>query len=607
MVRFIQGVPFDNNYAHTRWFTTRTEQFNYFNSFPKIERSQNNFQKSTGRMAIDVSEHVETMMNYDYLMYKNNDYGNKWFYAFILNVEYIDARTTRVYFEIDPIQTYMFDVDIKSSYVVREHEDVSDNYYPEGMQKGSEYTPVHTWDIKPYPFYFMVIVTKQRIDNSYEDSEPPFESENDGTFRGTPDSLNYYWYPIPRRTLDMTMTAPLTDEHNVNITASEINEILRLLRTEQGMVDNVVSIYLTDYLPLEITNTGNDYRVLGSYKERIGMESANHGAWVFRISSVAQSSLNRDFPDLIMDVGNVFTHLSESEPKLRYFPYTIIEVSDARGNVVNYKPEGFLNKNGDLQLRIMGGITHQNTVAYGLQGYNGNNSRAGVLEHAIINTDPQDIAIVNSQASAYLQGAKNSMQAKRNTWATSRDYQQDSAIVRGATGLFKTLGAGIGVGNKSMNLGYGMNALAEGMGGALQSQFDYQYAGAEYQNNIAEQNAQVEDLMNLPPSLQKQGNNPSFNIGYNMQGVRIRIKRILPQYLVRAREYLKMFGTQTNRLKVPNLRTRTHFNYIQTTMLNVQSDIYNDDIQRFKQIFDSGITLWHTNDIYNYNVTNNKR
>lgn len=177
MVRFIQGVPFDNNYAHTRWFTTRTEQFNYFNSFPKIERVQNNFQKSTGRMAIDVSEHVETMMKYDYLMYKNNDYGNKWFYAFILNVEYLDARTTRVYFEIDPIQTYMFDVDIKQSYVVREHETATDNIYPEGLQVGSEYETVHTWDIRPYPFYFMVIVTKQRIDNSYVDSEPPLKAK----------------------------------------------------------------------------------------------------------------------------------------------------------------------------------------------------------------------------------------------------------------------------------------------------------------------------------------------------------------------------------------------------------------------------------------------
>ena len=117
----------------------------------------------------------------------------------------------------------------------------------------------------------------------------------------------------------------------------------------------------------------------------------------------------------------------------------------------------------------------------------------------------------------------------------------------------------------------------------------------------------VEDLNNVPPSLQKQGNNPNFNIGYKMHGVRLRLKRVKPQYLERARSYMHMFGTKTNHLKRPNLRSRTHFNYVQTTMLNVQSDFYNDDIQRFKQIFDSGITLWHTNDMYNYNVSNNRR
>ena len=303
----------------------------------------------------------------------------------------------------------------------------------------------------------------------------------------------------------------------------------------------------------------------------------------------------------------MFEELNETEPKLRYFPYTIIELSDSRGNLVNFKPEGFLDLNGNLNLRIMGGITYQNTVAYGLQGYNKNNRVDGILDTALINTDPQDLAIVNSQSAAYLQGAKNSMQAKRNTWATSRDYQEDSARTRSAVGLSKLLGAGVGIGMGAMGLGYGINSLAEGMGGTIQSAHDYKYAGAEYQNKIAEQMGQIEDLRNLPPSLQKQGNAPNMNLGYNMHGVRIRIKRILPQYLDRTREYLKMFGTQTNRLKIPNLRTRTHFNYVQTTMLNVQSHFYNDDIQRFKQIFDSGITLWHTNDIYNYNVSNNRR
>ena len=140
-----------------------------------------------------------------------------------------------------------------------------------------------------------------------------------------------------------------------------------------------------------------------------------------------------------------------------------------------------------------------------------------------------------------------------------------------------------------------------------QSGVDMLQAGIDYQMKIQEQNAVVEDLLNVPPSLQKQGNNPSFNIGYNMQGVRVRVKRIMPQYLIRVRNYLHMFGTKVNQLKQPNLRTRTHFNYVQTSMLNVQSPIYNDDIIRFKYIFDQGITLWHTDDMYNYNVLNGKR
>src|SRR5699024_3826551 len=110
-----------------------------------------------------------------------------------------------------------------------------------------------------------------------------------------------------------------------------------------------------------------------------------------------------------------------------------------------------------------------------------------------------------------------------------------------------------------------------------QSSNDLVQSKIDYHNKILEQNAMVEDLSNVPPSLQKQGNNPSLNIGYNMQGVRIRVKRIRPQYLDRARDYMHLFGTKTNRLKTPNIRTRTHFNYVKTSMLNVQSSLYNDD------------------------------
>ena len=63
----------------------------------------------------------------------------------------------------------------------------------------------------------------------------------------------------------------------------------------------------------------------------------------------------------------------------------------------------------------------------------------------------------------------------------------------------------------------------------------------------------------------------------------------------------------TNRNKTPNLRTRTHFNFIKTIGANITGGIPKDNLSILKQIFDSGITLWHTNDIFNYNVLNNER
>lgn len=617
MVRFIQGVPFDNNYAHTRWFTTRTEQFNYFNSFPKIERSQNNFQKSTGRMAIDVSEHVETMMKYDYLMYKNDDYGNKWFYAFILNVEYLDARTTRVYFEIDPIQTYMFDVDIKQSYVVREHETRTNNIYPEGLQVGSEYDIVTEWDVKPYPFYFLVIVAKSRIDTKVTHDDGGGTFSDDGTFFKAFDPLTYYWYPIPRDLANIRIRSTANGE-DVIPSVEELKIIMRFLSTNETAVNNIVSIYVTDYLPFDISQTGtNSFVVQGMEKVRVGYPTetdipddpfpALFGADAFLVSSSFSQQFTTEHEHLDIPVGNVFEEFNESQSKMRYFPYTVLELTDSRGNLLNYKPEGFLGRNGQLTLRVMGGLTYYNNVSYGLVGYNNNTTNAGILDNSIINTDPQDLPILVDQTASYMQGAKNSMQAKRNTWSSQQSYQQASAINRTITSAGKLLSAGVGIGAGAMGLGYGINAFSEGFGGMVQSGLDYDYAGTEYQNRIAEQNAMVEDLNNVPPSLQKQGNAPNFNIGYKMHGVRLRLKRIKPQYLERTRSYMHMFGTKTNLLKTPNLRTRTHFNYVQTTMLNVQSDFYNDDIQRFKQIFDSGITLWHTNNLYNYNVSNDRR
>jgi hypothetical protein len=57
-------------------------------------------------------------------------------------------------------------------------------------------------------------------------------------------------------------------------------------------------------------------------------------------------------------------------------------------------------------------------------------------------------------------------------------------------------------------------------------------------------------------------------------------------------------------LKTPALKTRQHFNFIQTAGANIIGDVPQDNLARLKEIFDKGITLWHTDDVLNYSLAN---
>ena len=58
-------------------------------------------------------------------------------------------------------------------------------------------------------------------------------------------------------------------------------------------------------------------------------------------------------------------------------------------------------------------------------------------------------------------------------------------------------------------------------------------------------------------------------------------------------DYFSMFGYKVNTLKVPALNSRTKWNYIKTIDINITANIPQDDLQKIKEMFNNGITLWH--------------
>lgn len=604
-VSFLTGVPFDNSYAHTRWFDSKSEQYSYFKSFEKFSRTFNNFQKINGRYYVDLSQNVQDVMDLNYLMFQNAEYSNKWFYCFITNVTSLTSRNTRIYFEVDVIQTWRFDISFKKSFIARQHENTSNNWnvIPEAINIGNEYETVNQITLRPHNFYWLVYCIKERVDLDYD------EALEDGNFYTSPDTLSYYVMPIPYPDSVATLNVYYGDSTEyITFSPETVSKIMYNFRHNTAMPGNIVSCYITEYLPIEVVQENtNIFRIRDVAPAVI---DASKDLTILRVLDKVDYNYVHD-----LDGGSVFSLFTENMSKLRYYPYTVIEVSDGRGNVVNFKPEGLQHVNGKLLFRVIGSIAYSNYVAYGLDGYNKNgvSGIAELLNNALISNSPQDIAVLDDRTTAYIQGAKNSLEAQKRTWTTDLHYQRIGHTIRG-TASAANMANNIASSAMTKNIGAHSASNGSGMpniGGIIddsatiaQSYANYQYAGEDFQNKVNEQNAMLEDIGNQPPALIKQGTNVNASIGNNLFGIRIAIKRVKPEYLRIARNYFHVFGYKSNVFAMPNLRTRTHFNYIQTTMCNVQCKFYNEDIVKIKAIFDSGITLWHTNDMYNYDVEN---
>ena len=134
------AVPLENDYKHTIYFVDEYTQRNYF--IGKTVHSGANFSYQRKDNVIRYPKHFDELQNCNYVMYKNSAYTEKWFYAFITEMEYINDEMTAIRFETDVMQTYMFDYTVLPSFVEREHcaEDaVGSHTIDEGLELG-EYT-----------------------------------------------------------------------------------------------------------------------------------------------------------------------------------------------------------------------------------------------------------------------------------------------------------------------------------------------------------------------------------------------------------------------------------------------------------------------------------
>lgn len=299
-IKILKNVPLDVTYEHTIYFTSLSQQTEYFSSKCKHPFSNQSYQRvKNNRMRIN--KKAEDLYDCNYLMFKNTSFGNKWFYAFIKSVEYVNNEVSEIEFEIDVLQTWFFDYTLKECFVVREHtrtDEIGDNIVAENVSLGeyiySDYKPLTTLTTD-------MCVCVAIVDN---DKESVSGQLYDGVYGGC--ELWVY------------------NSNDVNAINDKIGEYIQA-------IDSIVSVYMIPKMLVGEVDSGG------------------------KKLSYAQGGVSNTISCDAIDGTETFDGYKPKNMKMYTYPYNYFNLDNASGSSLSLRYEFFDNLKPVI--KINGGVT----------------------------------------------------------------------------------------------------------------------------------------------------------------------------------------------------------------------------------------------------------
>ncbi len=138
-VWIFRDVPFCESYEDTMDFSSASQQWTYLaDNYYAFMFSKYSYQRAMLN-SIKVEKKYEDIYDCNYMAFTNISYEHKVFYAFIKELKYINDNVTEIIYEIDPMQTWMFDYTLGECFVEREHtadDTIGANLIPENLATG---------------------------------------------------------------------------------------------------------------------------------------------------------------------------------------------------------------------------------------------------------------------------------------------------------------------------------------------------------------------------------------------------------------------------------------------------------------------------------------
>ena len=540
------------DYKNQLTFASKQTQFNYFYNLPKIEIDNISYQRKDS--IIRFPEHIDNLLEYNYCMYQNENYGNKWFYAFIVNMRYVNDNMTEITIATDVFQTWQFDIEFKKSFVEREMINVADdipgaNLLNEGLETG-EFKVGGTAELSELMPVAVIAYTRN--------------PKEDGLTNETPAALGVQVNGIPNG-----MYFCVCSFYYLQGVLSSINN--------SGHGDAIMTIFTIPAFAL----IGFNNWTLEDITEGLGVMW-----WVVNDIKAPKRTIN------LVSTPSTLDGYTPRNQKLRTYPFMYVAFNPTNGSSKVYRYEDF--QNGSPVFDMYSEINQNPTVCFIPQNYRGSNGD-GMSDLATLQGYPT-LGWITEYYNTWLAQNSNIINLQMEREQMNYEYNVAKQKVGQIGQVVGAIGSGIS-GNYGATAQSGFNVGIEqaSMG---QTEMNHFY-------NIYDMMAQKEKQAMLPNQGSLAGSNATL-LGYDLMDnnifTRYTIKR---QYAERIDKFFDMFGYMTNKIKIPNLNNRPKWNYIKTEGANILGNIPQLDLQLIKNMFDSGVTLWHdTNTFLDYSQNN---
>ncbi len=443
----LSNVPLDHSHKNERWFSNETEQLNFFSKYKLQDVQNGTYQRKTVGV-INVPFLYDDIATCNYIMWQNGEQSSKWYYAFVLELKYVNPNVTQIIYDLDVIQTYMFDMQFKECYINRQHE--KRFAYTSDDKKLNAYINREVEDLDYGSCYDLY--SEQALGNNGEDevgflvgaTTYKVDGSEGKIASGIPLNLIYFAIPVYIPSKDTTTIQDVTFSLVVNGTIYELAKAYNVLTKfsySSSLVNSLVSLKFYPTLPGDIeiskvSSTSYYIKTYGDYENYTIPTSSMRvivptktGSFGFKQYGLpAYTSLTS---------GNMPSY---TESKLYMYPYTYGVLTNKRGDekvvrLEDLKVEGDNQQATALTVFKVGSISNSPKIGYLIANYLTNDKAPTLLNESKYNLEEMlveeldsDVPIVDDYSASYIQSNSNAIKVnKSNAQAYLQSAQQQAS------------------------------------------------------------------------------------------------------------------------------------------------------------------------------------